>query len=344
MDQLSLKRIVMPLVTWYQKEQRDLPWRHNVTPYRVWVSEIMLQQTRVETVKEYYVRFLKRLPDIKSLAEVPEDELLKLWEGLGYYSRVRNMQKAAKEIMEEYDGVFPDDYESIHSLPGIGDYTAGAICAFAYHLPYPAVDGNVLRVLSRIVGSRLDIKEEKTKEVFRQAIRQVLTSQNVSDFDQGLMELGATVCLPNGEPLCHQCPLQKYCQAYQLQLTDELPVKALQRKRKVIKKTILLLRCGDFFAIRKRAEPGLLQGLYEFPNCEGNLSKRDVEKVVSKATKIKPLTKAKHIFTHIEWHMIGFLVEVATMDQNYLWVTKEELDTYSIPTAFQKYHPQNLQI
>lgn len=338
LNKVELSEIVEPLILWYQQNKRDLPWRQNVTPYRVWISEIMLQQTRVEAVKDYYVRFLKRLPDIESLANIEEDELLKLWEGLGYYSRARNLQKAAKEVMENYHGVFPNHYDEIHSLKGIGDYTAGAISSLAFHLPVPCVDGNVLRVLSRVTGSTKDISEPKTKDHFKELITEVLTKDNVSDLNQGFMELGALVCLPNGKPLCEECPLKKYCVARKENKTEIIPVKKTKNPRKIEQRTVLLLHSQDRYAIRKREE-GLLAGTYEFPNVEGHLTEEEAKKMFS-SKEVKPLPKRKHIFSHIEWDLIGYLIEVNTQEDNYLWVTKEELKDYSLSSAFQKYYPK----
>lgn len=338
MNKVELSEIVEPLILWYQQNKRDLPWRWNVTPYRVWISEIMLQQTRVEAVKDYYVRFLKRLPDIESLANIEEDELLKLWGGLGYYSRARNLQKAAKEVMENYHGVFPNHYDEIRSLKGIGDYTAGAISSLAFHLPVPCVDGNVLRVLSRVTGSTKDISEQKTKDHFKELITEVLTKDNVSDLNQGFMELGALVCLPNGKPLCEECPLKKYCVARKENKTEIIPVKKTKNPRKIERRTVFLLHSQDHYAIRKREE-GLLAGTYEFPNVEGHLTEEEVKKMFF-SKEIKPLPKRKHIFSHIEWDLIGYLIEVNTQEDNYLWVTKEELKDYSLSSAFQKYYPK----
>ena len=225
LGQPELHEMAEPLTGWYRKYHRDLPWRHHPDPYRIWISEIMLQQTRVEAVKGYYDRFLQALPTVKDLAEAPEDKLLKLWEGLGYYNRVRNMQKAAIQIMEEYGGEFPADYEKILELKGIGSYTAGAISSFAFGIPKPAVDGNVLRVVTRVLADDADIMKQSTKKRLEKAIEEVIPADAASDFNQGLIELGAIVCVPNGEPKCGECPLKNICRAEKEGMTDKLPVK-----------------------------------------------------------------------------------------------------------------------
>ena len=270
-----LYELAEPLMAWYRENKRDLPWRERPDAYRVWVSEIMLQQTRVEAVKAYYERFLKQLPTVRDLAEAEEDTLLKLWEGLGYYNRVRNMQKAAVQIMTEFGGEFPRTYEEIRSLQGIGNYTAGAIGAFAYGIPKPAVDGNVLRVISRITGSREDIMKQAVRRRVEEALEAVIPADHASDFNQGLIELGAIVCVPNGEPRCEECPVSHLCAARQQGIISEIPVKSKAKERRVEKRTVLVFKDGKKLAIRKRPPKGLLAGLYEFPNLEGRLRASD---------------------------------------------------------------------
>lgn len=232
-----LKQIVKPLLSWYDGHARVLPWRENRHPYRVWVSEIMLQQTRVEAVKPFFERFIKALPDVKSLAECPEDELLKLWEGLGYYNRVRNMQKAAQTVMEQYDGAFPADYEKLLSLPGIGHYTAGAIGSIAFDIPMPAVDGNVLRVLARVKASYEDILKQSVKSSMEKEVRKIIPADRAGDFNQALIELGAIVCVPNGKARCGACPLAFCCMAREKGIVDELPKKKAKKERRLEQKT-----------------------------------------------------------------------------------------------------------
>lgn len=343
---VDLRNIVKPLVNWYRENKRDLPWRHNPDAYRVWISEIMLQQTRVEAVKGYYDRFLKALPTVKDLAEAEEDKLLKLWEGLGYYNRVRNMQKAAQQIMVDHAGRFPDTYEEILQLKGIGNYTAGAISAFAYGIPKPAVDGNVLRVISRITGSYEDIMKQSVRKKIESALEQVIPTDAASDFNQGLIELGAIVCVPNGGPKCEQCPVKEYCIAHAENLTAEIPVKKKAKARKIEERTVLIFKDGKQIAIRKRPAKGLLAGLYEFPNVEGKLSMDEVteysKKIGLMPVRVQKLPEAKHIFSHIEWHMTGYEVIVDELEKTngkgFLFIHPEQIKKeYSIPSAFEKY-------
>lgn len=330
----NLKEIVDPLLDWYTQNKRDLPWRHDPTPYRVWVSEIMLQQTRVDPVIPYYLRFMEEIPNVEVLATVPEDRLMKLWEGLGYYSRARNLQKAAIEVVK--DKCFPSDFDGWRALPGIGDYTAGAICSIALGLPTPAVDGNVLRVLSRVIGSYEDIAAPSVKRQFTEALRKIYPKDRTSDFTQALMELGAIVCLPNGAPLCENCPLQALCTAKKEALTDEIPVKAAKKKRKIEQKTILLLRHGDQIALHRRPEHGLLANLWEYPNLPGHLTAKDLQKF--KPLTITALPESSHIFTHIEWQMMGYELFLPEPDSNYEWFTiGEVLHQKAIPSAFRCY-------
>lgn len=347
----GLYEIGTPLVEWYRKNRRNLPWRENQDPYRIWVSEIMLQQTRVEAVKPYYERFLTALPTVKHLAEAEEDKLLKLWEGLGYYNRVRNMQKAAQQIMIDHNGRFPDTYEEIRSLKGIGNYTAGAISSFAFGLPKPAVDGNVLRVITRLTSDDSDIMKQSTRKRIEEAVEAVIPKEAPGDFNQGLIELGAIVCVPNGEPKCGECPLKALCRARLENRISELPVKAKAKERRIEKRTILYFRDGEKIAIAKRGKKGLLAGLYELPGKEGHLTVEEVTRY-SKSIglmpiHIKELPAAKHIFSHVEWHMIGYEIKVdeleKTNEKGFLFIHPEEIQReYPIPSAFEKYiytHP-----
>lgn len=346
LEETKLFEMAWPLVKWYRENKRDLPWRENPDAYRVWVSEIMLQQTRVEAVKPYYERFLTALPTVKELAEADEDTLLKLWEGLGYYNRVRNMQKAAQQIMVDFNGEFPNTYEEILSLKGIGNYTAGAISAFAYHIPKPAVDGNVLRVISRILGSEEDIMKQSVRKKIEKQLEEVIPKDAASDFNQGLIELGAIVCVPNGEPKCEECPLKHLCRAYVEGRQMELPVKSKAKERKIDERTILIFRDGETAAIKKRPDKGLLAGLYELPSVAGHLSQDEVveysKKIGISPIRVKPLGEAKHIFSHVEWRMIGYLVQVDELEKNcsekMIFAEPETLqEKYPIPAAFEKY-------
>ena len=341
-----LREAVEPVIQWYRENHRDLPWRNTRDPYRIWVSEIMLQQTRVEAVKRYYERFLSELPTVKELAEVPEDRLMKLWEGLGYYNRARNMQKAARQVMEEYQGEFPHTYDTIRSLAGIGNYTAGAVSSFAFGIPKPAVDGNVLRVLSRILASEEDIMKAGVRSWMERAVEEVIPEQNASDFNQGLIELGALICVPNGDPRCRECPAAGLCLAREKGIQTRLPVKAKAKARRIEKRTILIFRDARGVAIRKRPSRGLLAGLYELPNVEGHLTGRQAadygKSIGLMPVRVRKLEEAKHIFSHVEWHMIGYEMLVDELEKScgaeMIFAKKEELETvYSIPSAFESY-------
>ncbi len=341
-----LREAVEPVIQWYRENHRDLPWRNTRDPYRIWVSEIMLQQTRVEAVKRYYERFLSELPTVKELAEVPEDRLMKLWEGLGYYNRARNMQKAARQVMEEYQGEFPHTYDTIRSLAGIGNYTAGAVSSFAFGIPKPAVDGNVLRVLSRILASEEDIMKAGVRSWMERAVEEVIPEQNASDFNQGLIELGALVCVPNGDPRCRECPAAGLCLAREKGIQTRLPVKAKAKARRIEKRTVLIFRDARGVAIRKRPSRGLLAGLYELPNVEGHLTGRQAadygKSIGLMPVRVRKLEEAKHIFSHVEWHMIGYEMLVDELEKScgaeMIFAKKEELETvYSIPSAFESY-------
>ncbi len=335
---LLAERTLKNLLFWYQNSHRDLPWRKTRDPYCIWISEIMLQQTRVEAVKEYYRRFLEALPTVSALAEAEEEEVLKLWEGLGYYSRARNLKKAACRIMEQYNGNFPADWDSVRKLPGIGDYTAGAILSIAFGQPVPAVDGNVLRVLSRVFHDESDILDPKTKIRYTELLRQVYPNEYCSEVTQSLMELGATVCVPNGEPKCATCPVLELCRARAMGDVDALPVKSKKADRKIEKKTVLLLKSGEHFAIRKRTEKGLLHGMWEPINLCGHLSEQEVQQQFPMARHIEKIGTHRHIFTHIEWEMVGYSVELPKREGDFQWVTAEELkSTYAIPKAFQPF-------
>ncbi|MCD7745808.1 MAG: A/G-specific adenine glycosylase [Lachnospiraceae bacterium] len=314
MDKELLKRIQAPLMNWFEEYARVLPWREHPLPYYVWVSEIMLQQTRVEAVKPYFARFTRELPDIRALAECPEDRLMKLWEGLGYYSRARNLQKAARVVMETYNGRLPDTYEELIRLPGIGSYTAGAIASIAYGQAVPAVDGNVLRVLSRVTENGEDISKQSTKKSAEDALRAVMPSDCPGTFNQALMELGALICVPNGSPLCGDCPLRSLCRAARSGRQTEFPVKAPKKPRRIEERTVFVIRDGSHAALRRRPAHGLLAGLYELPNEKGSLSMEEALAWVAdlgfSPIRIRPLPEARHIFSHVEWHMAGYFVLV----------------------------------
>jgi len=341
-----LYQLAEPLLTWYQENKRILPWRDIKDPYRIWVSEIMLQQTRVEAVKPFYERFLKELPGVEDLAKAPEDKLLKLWEGLGYYNRVRNMQKAAIQVMDMHNGVFPSSYEEIRGLTGIGNYTAGAISSFAFDIPKPAIDGNVLRVLSRILESREDIMKASLRKSMEEQVEEIIPKHAAGDFNQALIELGAIVCVPNGAPKCEECPVAHLCKAREHGTQNELPVKSKAKARKIEEKTVFIFMDGEKVAIRKRGKTGLLAGLYELPNVEGHFTGKQVLEY-SKSIGLAPLHieelgEAKHIFSHVEWHMKGYRIRVDELEKScsekMLFVHPEEVEReFPIPAAFEKY-------
>lgn len=346
LEQPILYEMREPLLEWFQRNKRDLPWRANVSAYEVWVSEIMLQQTRVEAVKPFYKRFLEALPEIKDLAEVEEEKLLKLWEGLGYYNRVRNMQLAAQQIMEKHNGVFPANYDAIVELKGIGSYTAGAISSIAFNIRKPAVDGNVLRVIARLLGDDEDIMKASVRKKIEGYLENVMPNENAGDFNQSLIELGAIVCVPNGAPKCDICPLTKWCRAKLENRIQELPVKSKLKARKVERRTIFIYKDGEKVAIKKRGNKGLLAGLYELPNVEGHFSQKEVV-AYSKSIGLMPIKvekkgEAKHIFSHVEWQMIGYEIRVDELEkactEEMIFITPEEVEkSYPIPAAFSAY-------
>ena len=339
-----LRETVAPLLNWYDKNARILPWRSEPTPYRVWISEIMLQQTRVEAVKPYFERFVSVYPDVSSLAHADLQQVYKLWEGLGYYSRAKNLHLAANMISDSFRGVLPSSYEKLLGLPGIGEYTAAAISSIAYNRKYAVVDGNVLRVVSRLTASREDVTKQQTKKEMKQALEQIMPGARAGDFNQAMMELGATVCLPNGVPLCESCPLNAKCKARALGIAEELPMKSAKKPRKTMEYTVLLFECGNRTAIRNRTDRGLLEGLWQFPMIEGHLDLPGLNEwlmVHNRQTKgITALGATKHVFTHIEWHMIGYLIPIDQCfeQESLVWADKSELaHIYPIPNAFSYY-------
>lgn len=339
------KSLAQPLLIWYRQNARDLPWRKEITPYRVWVSEIMLQQTRVEAVKPYFERFMRELPSVRSLAEVEEQRLLKLWEGLGYYSRARNLKKAAQQVCAQYGGELPADYAELQKLCGIGAYTAGAIASIAYGIPVPAVDGNVMRVWARLVGCEQDILQPAVQKRARAEVASVIPEQNAAEFTQAMIELGATVCVPAGEARCARCPLQAFCTALEQGKTDVLPVRSKAKPRKVEQKTVLLLWDGERVVLHKRPATGLLAGMYEFYQTEGDMNPEQVAQYAKalglEVLEISEPFAAKHVFTHLEWHMTGYLVRVsstAPLQDGLTCATLAQLDgAYPIPSAHRSY-------
>ena len=370
LDNFDLRLLVEPLQTWFLENRRILPWREHPTGYYVWISEVMLQQTRVEAVKPYFDRFTKELPDIEALAKCPEDKLLKLWEGLGYYNRVRNLKIAANQILEEYQGVMPSNYEELIKLKGIGSYTAGAISSIAFGNAVPAVDGNVLRVISRVSADDSDIMKQSVRKHMEDKLFALMNDNETKVipqiFNQALMELGAIVCVPNGVPHCENCPWGDLCEARKQNRISELPVKKKAKERRIEEKTVLIIKDGEQIALHKRAKKGLLAGLYELPNTEGHLSEQEVTEYIRKQgyepVRIQNVCDAKHIFSHVEWHMKGYVVFLQAKDyendtiikenqnltdkqtektkkkEDWIFVDVEETkERYAIPSAFVKY-------
>ncbi len=335
------QRLGAVLLPWYDKGHRELPWRQDREPYHIWISEIMLQQTRVEAVKGYYSRFLEKLPTVEALANAPDALLHKLWEGLGYYSRVRNLKKAAQVICSQYAGQFPQAHESVLKLPGIGPYTAGAICSIAFNLPTPAVDGNVLRLMARLWGEDTPVDSPDFKKRVCTALAAVYP-QRAGDFTQALMELGATLCGPNTKPQCGQCPCNAFCRGYLEGSAERLPVRLPKRERRVEEKTVLVMECQGRYALYRRPEKGLLAGLWQFPDVPGKLTGEEavskVEEMGLIPVDISCVVEKKHIFTHIVWDMNGVYLRVREMNADFLWLTGEQLETQAaLPTAYRQF-------
>ena len=329
------------LLPWYEANKRDLPWRKDREPYHVWLSEIMLQQTRVEAVKGYYARFLDALPTIDALASADDELLHKLWEGLGYYSRVRNLKKAAQTVMERHGGIFPGKYEDVLALPGIGAYTAGAVCSIAFGQKKAAVEGNVLRVVSRLTENDTPIDSPAYKKEVQAALEAVYP-ENAGTFTQALMELGATLCGPNRKPPCAECPCRNFCGGAIHGTAEQFPVKKPKAKRKVEQRTVFVLSCDGRYGLEKRPDTGLLAGLWQFPNVahwlEPEAAVRTVEDMGLKPKELRRMVERKHIFTHIEWQMRGFYLEIAEPSGEFVWMTADEIDEKAaLPTAFRQF-------
>ena len=341
MDNHILEMLPRVLPGWYRENKRDLPWRKDQEPYHVWLSEIMLQQTRVEAVKGYYARFLETLPSIGHLASCDDELLHKLWEGLGYYSRVRNLKKAAIEIMEKHDGIFPGEYEAIRALPGIGDYTAGAVSSICFNQKQPAVDGNVLRVISRILEDPTPIDLPAQKKKINELLKEIYPDK-AGEFTQALMELGATLCGPNWKPRCGECPCREFCGGAIHGTAEQFPVKLPKKEKRIKEKTVFIFSCDDRYALVKRPDTGLLAGLWEFPNVSGKLETEEAL-VQAEAFGLRPRelyrqVERKHIFTHIRWEMRGIYIEVSEPNGEFTWMTALEIEKQAaLPTAFRQF-------
>lgn len=337
----SLTELPNYLLPWFDANKRDLPWRRDKDAYHVWLSEIMLQQTRVEAVKGYYLRFLDICPSIEALANTDDETLHKLWEGLGYYNRVRNLKKCAVQIMEQHGGSFPKTYEQVRALPGIGDYTSGAICSIAYNLPTPAVDGNVCRVMSRLLNDTRPIDLPAVKKDYTRILGTIYP-ENAGEFTQALMELGATVCGPNRTPECEKCPCNVLCQSFHAGTADSLPVKTPKKPRKTEDLTLFILNCNGKYAVEKRPDSGLLASLWQFPNMEGKLSTAQcmdaVEALGITPIQIHKILNREHIFTHILWRMQGVYLDVKNEGGSFTWLSETEINnTVALPTAFRQF-------
>lgn len=348
MSLVELRPEMAPLLLgWYRENARALPWRRDRAPYRVLLSEIMLQQTRAEVVKGYFERFLAEIPTLDALAEADEEKLMKLWEGLGYYSRARNLKKAAHAIVYEMNGVFPDTYEALLKLPGVGPYTAGAIASICFDRPVPAVDGNVLRIIARIAGVEAPIDLPETKRRINGALADIYPADAPGDFTQALMELGATICLPSGAPKCAICPVSGFCYARATDSISRLPVRLPKRPRQAQERTVFMLSAGGAVAIRRRPKRGLLAGLWELPNVPGKLSEQEALDQAAQwgaqPARLLRSVSRKHIFTHIEWNMTCYYVACAGRPQAFLWADAENIaETYAVPSAFRMFFEEDL--
>ena len=332
------------LLQWYDKNRRVLPWREDSSPYKVWISEIMLQQTKVDTVIPYFLRFMEEIPSIFALANVSEDKLLKLWEGLGYYNRARNLKKAAQVILADYNGRMPTQVVELQTLPGIGPYTAGAIASIAFAQKTPAIDGNVLRIVSRITVNTGNTKERKVQKEIEEFIWMVLPDKRTGEFNQALMDLGATICIPKGTPKCSICPLSNLCKGNSRGIAGTLPVKSAKKKRKVEERTIFILSYRGKIAIRKRPSTGLLSKLWEYPNVEGFTKENEINFLIKSwglyTKSIIELNSSTHLFSHLEWQMKGYYLEVEVVNNHndFTWASRKEIiKKHSIPTAFKTF-------
>ncbi len=344
----SVKNFQNDLITWFKTNQRDLPWRQDQDPYKVWVSEIMLQQTRVDTVIPFFNRFIDKFPTIEALASAEEGDVLKAWEGLGYYSRARNLQAAVREVEQEYNSIVPNSKAEISKLKGVGPYTSGAILSIAYGIPEPAVDGNVMRVISRIFTSYDDIGKDKTRKKIEVMIAELICREDPSSFNQGLMELGALICTPTS-PSCTVCPVQNHCEAYKRNVQTELPVKVKKTKSKAKK-----LVCGFVkneqgqVLIHQRPNKGLLASLWEFPNVEitegvplkAQLTQFLRDEYYINTSVGEEIFHVEHVFSHLKWNVSVFEVELLSMEKSLnersKWVSRSEIKQYPFPVSHQK--------
>ena len=343
-SKLTQETFTEPLVAWYKANERDFPWRSDPSPYRVWVSEIMLQQTRIEAALPYFERFMEALPTVRDLAEADEDVLLKLWEGLGYYSRVRNLQKAARQVMCNFDGKLPNRYDELLTLAGVGEYTAGAIASIAFSQPVAAVDGNVLRVMARMLNEDGDVMKPTVRKQLATVVSTLVSQTDPGAFNQGIMELGETICLPNTMPHCDQCPVSDCCAVAGTERAAQLPTRVAAKAKKVEKRTVLTVITDEVtprVLLHRRPARGLLAAMWELPNVLTD--ETTAEEMCAKwGTPILSKTqgpKGKHVFSHIEWLLNGVVIKTKPFlpPTDYVWADREELSVYALPTAFRTY-------
>jgi len=335
------------LLAWYRAEARPLPWRSSLSPYRVWVSEIMLQQTRIEAVIPYFERFMTELPTVRDLAAVSDERLMKLWEGLGYYSRARNLKKAAIQICEQYGGELPADYDRLRGLAGLGEYTAGAVASIAFGIPVPAVDGNVLRVVSRLTADFEDVMKTATRRRHTETVQGWMPHDAAGDFNAALMELGERICLPNTAPRCEICPLSAVCEGHKKGVAVLLPVRRAKTKRRVERRTVFAITTDEptpRVLLHKRSQKGLLAGLWELPQSESDdpaaATAAICENYGLAVRDTRTIGEGVHLFSHIEWRMQGVQIRTAHFPPPpaHVWATLEEVHTqYALPAAFRPF-------
>lgn len=343
---LEINEFKHDLLKWFDENQRQMPWRETKNPYYIWLSEVMLQQTQVNTVRPYYNAFIERFPTIEALSTTNEEDVLKYWEGLGYYSRVRNFHEAVKEVHNKYNGKVPDDPESFQSLKGVGPYTNAAVMSIVHNHPLPAVDGNVLRVWSRLTCNDADIAQPKTKKLFEKELQPFVDTKS-GDFNQAMMELGATICTPK-KPICILCPVQKHCEAFAEGVVSELPVKKKKIKKKTIDYDVLYITNREGQILIRKRDTKLLNGMWEFPMFEQDTSIDAIEDELDAVITIEnePVIQTKHVFTHMTWNMKVYkaYMQKENIKPPYKWMNKNEKDTLSFSTSMTKIFTQMNQL
>ena len=335
-----LAQLPGPLLQWYRQNARQMPWRATRDAYSIWISEIMLQQTRVEAATPYYLRFLQAFPTVQALAAAPEEQVLKLWEGLGYYSRAKNLHRAAKMVAEQYGGNIPKTAQELLKLPGVGQYTAGAVASIAFHQAVAAVDGNVMRVLARLCAEEEEMHSEAARSTARVLIERYMPKDAPGDYNQALMELGATVCLPNGAPLCESCPGKELCHAAKEGDPQRFPVKPEKKQRRQEEYTALVVFCGERLALRQRPTQGLLAGMWEPVMLPGRCTLQEAQALVQSwglcVDSVFPLADARHVFTHVEWQLHGVRIDAHgdCRQTGIVWADAHRRETLPVPSAY----------